>query len=516
MVGCVCSTHGDMVDLTTRLRKILDSLDDVFIDLERRVLSDESVDYVFSDLNPPGEVVLRATREELLGRGIYEIFPNERVRGMVLEFEDVRRAGRPVRFERRVHDPRFEPWFTYVVIPTPEGVALIARVITEGKRIEEAHAELKERLRHTQKMESLGRLAGGIAHDFNNLLTPILAYAQLALERLSLDDPLYEEVTEIQGAAERASGLVREILHFGRKASGTVAVVSINDVVSGFAGMLRRLVREGVELRLELAPNLDTARCDPLQIEQILANLIVNASDALSGGGRIVVRTSNATVRAASEGRPRVPEGRYVVVSVLDNGPGIDPEVVERVFEPFFTTKEQGGGTGLGLAIVYDLVTQRGGYVACLSERGRGTEFRVYLPRCDVAAPVTPLPHVVREGPQVGEGVSVLVVEGDATVRRLVGNVLTRKGFTVQSAESAAAAIESVRAGSEVDVLVADVRTPELDGRVLFDALSAMRPGLRAVLMSSSAAASEGDRWVLVKPFSASALVFAVLRALRG
>lgn len=508
--------HG--VDRFERLRAIVEDGEAAYLEFERRRDAEGLVDFVITDLNRAGAQLFAMPRAELLGRGLLQMFPNDRVRHLLGEFEEVHVSGRAATLERQVQDPSRAGWFSYRVIPTREGVALFVRPIGDRKQAEARQAELQEHLRHKQKMESLGRLAGGIAHDFNNLLTPILAYTQLALDQVVEGGPLWEELTEIRNAADRAGALVRDILTFGRKRLSHVVPVSLNDVVVGFGRMLRRLVGDEVELHFALAADLGNALCDPMQLEQVLTNLTVNARDAIAGEGRIRVCTENMAVGSEPpEGRrPPVPPGRYVVLAVEDTGAGIDPELLGRVFEPFFTTKDHEKGTGLGLSIVYNLVTQNGGYVGCESELGRGTRFCVYLPRTDEEAPPDEAAGPGSDAAVVGEGATILLVEDDDAVRRLARQVLAGQGFRVLEADGGPAALGLVESGAAFDLLLTDIIMPKMDGHQLRDRVAGLRPGLRVVFMSGFTAAEVEHEKVLAKPFSASALLAAVREALQS
>ncbi len=266
------------------------------------------------------------------------------------------------------------------------------------EREQEQREELREQLQHARTMESLGRLAGGLAHDFNNLLTPILAYANMGLMQLEVGAPLYEELHEIRHAAERASGLIRQILTFSRKQPMQVQPVALGAVIDGLVQMLRRLVGDEVEVVLALAEDLGHVMADPTRLEQILINLVVNAREAIVGKGTVTICTANLELGAGDpEVRTGMAPGRYVVLEVRDTGDGMPAELLTRVFEPFFTTRDQVKGTGLGLSIVYGLVKQHQGEIRCESEPGRGTSFRLFFPRTDAPLYTDDDPAATRE-----------------------------------------------------------------------------------------------------------------------
>ncbi len=286
----------------------------------------------------------------------------------------------------------------------------------EALQAERERALLKEQLRLSQKLEAVGRLAGGIAHDFNNLLTVIMGSADLLLRRLDGDDR--ELVDEIGHAAERAAALTHQLLAFSRRQVLEPQVLDLNAAVSETTRMLGRLIGEHIELVARLDPALGSVRVDPSQLEQVIMNLTLNARDAMPAGGRLTIETANVDLDEPSAAPQFVIQpGRYVVLAVTDTGCGMDAETRARLFEPFFTTKEPGKGTGLGLATVYGVVKQSGGYIAAESEPGRGSAFRIYLPRVEgrtTEAPLGLVPSCSFDGSE-----TILLAEDDDAVRRL-------------------------------------------------------------------------------------------------
>lgn len=507
-----------MIDRADLLRAILEASDEGFIEYRARPADSGTFDFEIVDLNAAGERAFGLPRDTLLGLRFSELGNNELVRQALSNFNRVHATGETTTYEMQTLEGGQPVWHRYRVVRIPDGIAVLTRRITEHKQAEKEREELQEQLRHAQRMESLGRLAGGIAHDFNNLLTPILAYSNMALDRLHDGEPLYEELQEIRHAAERASALSRQILTFGRKQTSQTLPESLNAIVAGFSRMLRRLVGDDVELSFELAADLGNVLADRAQIEQVLANLVVNARDAIVGEGRITVRTRNMSlstddIEVRSSG---VPPGDYVVCEIEDTGAGIAPELLGRVFEPFFTTKDQIKGTGLGLSIVYGLVLQHGGRIRCDSEPGRGTSFRMFFPRTDEA----PLAADEADEPAVpasrGAG-TILLVEDDEAVRRLACHVLDERGYRVLEADSGPAALELAdRHEGAIDLLLTDVMMPRMDGRELFERLAVRQPGLRAVFMSGYAEIELTRGRFLAKPFAADELVAAVHEALSG
>ena len=373
--------------------------------------------------------------------------------------------------------------------------------VTEPKRLE---AELRQ----SQKMEAVGRLAGGIAHDFNNLLTVISGRSDLLLHRLRADDPVRKDVELIKRVGDRAATLTRQLLAFSRKQVLQTRVLALDAVVADLEPMLQRLIGEDLELVTTIAPEVGRVQADPAQIEQVVLNLVVNARDAITGGGRVTIGLANVELDAAFvAANPSATEGPHIVLAVSDTGSGIPPEVQPRIFEPFFTTKEPGRGTGLGLAMVYGIVKQHEGTIVVESEAGRGTTFRVYLRR--VQAPVTgeSAPPVLR--PTVGSG-TILLVEDEDDVRDLAREILAGDGFTVLEAATPGEALRAVeRHSGAIQLVVTDVVMPEMSGRELAVRLLERRPDIKVLYISGyseDAIAQHGvldpGTTLLAKPFT--------------
>ncbi|HEX2045492.1 MAG TPA: PAS domain S-box protein [Gaiellaceae bacterium] len=378
----------------------------------------------------------------------------------------------------------------------------VTRDVTERRRLE-------EQLFRSQKLEAVGRLAGGVAHDFNNLLTGILGYADLLYMGLAEDDPRRADAAEVKRAAERAATLTRQLLAFSRRQVLKPRVIDLNRVVEDMERMLRRLIGEDVELVTAVDPALGRVEADPGQIEQVIANLVVNARDAMPEGGRLVLETENVEVDGTfTAGRVEMPPGAYVVLAVTDTGVGMDAETQAHAFEPFFTTKEVGKGTGLGLATVYGIVKQSGGYIWVYSEQGEGTTFRIYLPRVE-----KPGDELAADGQAAaGEGSeTVLVVEDEGVVRQLIARDLAGRGYTVLTAATGleALAVADGHAGP-IEVVVTDVVMPGMGGLELMRRLAEARPDTKVVYMSGYAERAVADELapcpLLQKPFNASAL----------
>ncbi|MGH7521913.1 MAG: response regulator [Gemmatimonadales bacterium] len=348
--------------------------------------------------------------------------------------------------------------------------------ITERKQLE-------VQLRQSQKMEAVGRLAGGIAHDFNNVLTAIFGYVDLLREELPASAASQKDIAEVRKAAERAAGLTRQLLAFSRQQVLEPTVLEPNELIVDFEKMLHRVIGEDVELRLALGKRLGNVRADPSQLHQVIMNLAVNARDAMPTGGSLVIETASAdlTEQYAEMHQPVVP-GRYVMLAVSDSGTGMTPEVKAKIFEPFFTTKERGKGTGLGLSTVYGIVKQSGGYIWVYSELGRGTTFKIYLPRVDAPAEDVAKP---REAGAMAGSETILLAEDDGMLRPLAKGLLERLGYKVLEAENAAAALEAARKHKgKIHLLVADVVMPGASGRELARRLAETHPQTKVLYVS--------------------------------
>jgi PAS domain S-box-containing protein len=367
-----------------------------------------------------------------------------------------------------------------------EGMVTIVQDLSERHAAEEVRGQLartEEQLRHSQKMEAVGLLAGGVAHDFNNLLSIVLSYAELLRDGLEPDDPRRADADEIRNAGEKAASLTRQLLAFSRKQVLQPRVMDLNETILGMQKMLRRLLGEDVELTLLPAERLGRVHADPCHIEQVVMNLAVNARDAMPRGGELTMRTENVALDPDEASSLGLPPGAYVCLSVEDDGCGMDAATRERIFEPFFTTKKEGCGTGLGLSTVFGIVRQSGGQVAVRSEPGHGATFRVYLPRRDASAS---LPCNTLPGDAGLEGTeTILLVEDDEQVRRVVGAALRRRGYTLLQAQNAGEAmLVAERHDGPIHLLLTDVVMPVVSGRELAERLVPLIHGLRVLFMS--------------------------------
>jgi two-component system, cell cycle sensor histidine kinase and response regulator CckA len=397
----------------------------------------------------------------------------------------------------------FQTWYspTFDADGAVTGVLGVAIDITERRQLE-------EQLRQAQKLESVGLLAGGIAHDFNNMLTAITGYAELVRDQLPPDDPLRDDVKEITAAAERAALLTYQLLAFSRKQILQPATLSLNEVVSDISRMLHRVIGEDVTIVARMGEGLGMVNADPGQIGQVIMNLAVNARDAMPGGGTLTIETANVEIdqghaRAHDDVRP----GPYVLLAISDTGMGMTPDVRARIFEPFFTTKGVGKGTGMGLPSVYGIVKQSGGHIWVDSEVGRGSTFKVYLPR--VAGAVAE-GAAAQERPMPRGHETVLLVEDDAMVRALARRALDSYGYTViEAADGEQALALYEQAAAPIDLLISDVVMPKMSGREIVDQLAARGLRPRVLYMSGytddavvQQGVLEADTPFLQKPFT--------------
>ncbi|HUF27700.1 MAG TPA: ATP-binding protein [Gemmatimonadaceae bacterium] len=357
--------------------------------------------------------------------------------------------------------------------------------IDEARQAVEALRESQEQLRQAQKMEAVGQLAGGIAHDFNNMLTAIRSFSELLLDDMPDSSAHRGDVGEILRAADRAAALTRQLLAFSRRQLLQPVPINLNVVIGDMEELLGRLLGEDVDCVWRLTEDLAPALADPGQIEQIVMNLAVNARDAMPDAGRLTIQTTNATLDEAYAARVGdMAPGQYVVLVVSDTGTGMDAATQKRIFEPFFTTKEAGKGTGLGLSTVYGIVKQSNGHIAVYSELGRGTTFRVYLPRADAPAVESPA-RADEPQPMQGGNETILLVEDDPAVRLVATRILERQGYRVLEAPGPVEAEALVaRHPGAIDLVLTDLVLPGMSGRDLAELLTTVEPGLRVLYMS--------------------------------
>ena len=517
---------------TVRLRHRLSEAEKLFY-----VIGDSGSDLIaIVDTNgrrlynsPSYEKLLGYSQEELKDTyGLDQIHPADRSE-VIAAAEEAKRTGKGRRLEYRIRH-RDGSWRIFESTASAvrdhrgeiDKLIIVNRDITaQREQAREILRQKEEQLRQAQKMEAVGRLSGGLAHDFNNLLSVIIGYAE-DLE-LSLDpaDRRRKEAEEVRKAGERAASLTRQLLAFSRQQVLQPNVLDLNSVVADLARMLRRLVGSDIEFALELDPLAGRVKADQGQIEQVVMNLVVNARDAMPEGGRLTVATRNIELRYSDADQlPGADPGEYVELTVTDTGTGMDAQTLAHIFEPFFTTKEEGKGTGLGLATVAGIIQQSGGHVAALSEPGKGSSFRILLPR--TAEPVLIAGPKFRPSPPTATRNTVLLAEDDGALRELISEMLTRSGYRVLAAATPAEARRIVREFSgPIDLLLTDVVLPGMKGPDLAEAVSRRWPEMRVLYMSGypeldpkARGHLPADAPLLHKPFTTEALLRAVSEAL--
>ena len=395
------------------------------------------------------------------------------------------------------------------------GILVVSRDVTERKTIE-------EQLFQAQKMESVGRLAGGVAHDFNNMLGVIIGHAEMALDQADMTQPIHGDLLEIQKAAQRSANLTRQLLAFARRQTASPVVLDLNETISGIFNMLRRLIGENIDLEWKPGPGLWAIKIDPVQVDQILANLLVNARDAIAGVGKVSIETKNQMIDDSykESGTNFIP-GPYAMISVSDSGTGIGKHDLEHIFEPFYTTKEVGKGTGLGLATVYGIVKQNNGFINVYSEPDKGTVFKIYLPKAadSISSPEEEIPRKKLNGSE-----TILMVEDEKAVLKLGKSILGRYGYTVLDAQTPNAAIALAKSRREkIHLLITDVIMPEMNGKELMEILLDLHPEIKCLFMSGYTADAISHHGVidkgvnfLQKPFSVKSLAEKVRELLDG
>ncbi len=442
------------------------------------------------------------TREEVIGKTskVLESFVDPQVRDSIIR--ELKETGHVREKEVRMKTGKgllIDTVFSAerLVLDGKEMMLSVTRDITEQKKAEKDRDKLQRQLIQAQKMESVGRLAGGVAHDFNNMLGVIIGYTELALEKEPNGTPLHNELMEIMNAANRSAEITRQLLAFARKQTINPKVIDLNSTVESMLKMIRRLIGEDVDLLWQPCNSQSMVNIDPIQVDQILANLCINARDAIQGVGKITIETGHAVLdeEYCLDHAGFLP-GRYVMLSVSDSGMGIDPSIMENIFDPFFTTKGIGQGTGLGLATVYGIAKQNEGFINVYSEKGHGATFKIYLPQHsgDVIEQET---GIVKDVP-LSRGETVLIVEDDPAILKLGKRMLEQLGYVVLSASMPAEAIKLIEGqSSKIDLLVTDVIMPEMNGRALADRVKMIHPDLKVLYMSGYTANVIAHRGIL-------------------
>jgi two-component system, cell cycle sensor histidine kinase and response regulator CckA len=459
--------------------------------------------------------------DAFLGKTFAEVLPAHVGTALMEASELAHRTDSIVPVEYGLAVPSGEQRFEARVVPFLDRQSItVVRNVTDRWVAEEALKKSEERLRESEKLEAIGRLAGGIAHDFNNLMMAVLTYTDILLRSFGGSEPQRRALLEIRGAGERASGLTRQLLAFAKKQLLSPVVLDPGVAIRDMDGMLRGLIGEHILFTSSCAPGLFSVLADRSQLEQVVLNLALNARDSMPQGGKLTIDASNEEIDEAAARRLDLHRaGHYVRISVQDTGCGITPDARPHLFEPFFTTKGQGRGTGLGLATVYGVVRQSGGSISVVSSPGEGSCFTILLPRAD-GEPKRVDPPPAREPPRGAE--TLLVVEDEAAVRKGLAEALRRLGYSVFEAPNAEAALRIARGSDRIHLLLTDVVMPGPSGYELAAWIRSSQPRLRVLYMSGYVPAAAGsplrseDEPVLQKPFTLEELARRVREALDG
>ena len=518
--GRPCFMQGLLLDISEQKRKeeMLQKSESKFRTIFERVALGTalvSIDGQLVETNPALREMLRYGEEELRNRVFNEfIHPEDAAIDVDLDQELIAGKRDHYQIEKRfIRKDGGVVWcqlnVSFIRGGQQERPFTICMVedITERKRLETQFFQ-------SQKMETIGRLAGGIAHDFNNLLTVIKGYTQLTLNHIQEGDPCRENIEEIKSAAERAAELTNQLLTFSRRQILDMKVLDLNTVVRGLEKMMGRIIGEDIEMFTVLDDHLGRVKTDPGQLEQVILNLVVNARDAMPAGGKLAIETANVVLDDTyARTHIGVTPGSYVMLSVSDTGYGISPEIKELIFEPFFTTKEEGKGTGLGLSTIYGIVKQSGGNIWVYSEPGRGTTFKIYLPRIEEETGALPVQDDTDHLPKGKE--TVLLVEDDPSLRALAARILRYQGYKVLEATNGHEAIGIARENvqEKIDLLLSDVVMPHMGGRELVKRMKTLHSEIRVLFISGytehaityHAGLKPGTPF-LQKPFSPTAL----------
>jgi PAS domain S-box-containing protein len=504
----------------TRYRTLFENMNEGVAYCQMLYEGGKTADFVYLAVNASFE--RQTGLKDVVGKRVSEVIPGVREMDPDLfsHYAEVAATGKPQRFEYYLS--ALEMWLDVSVYsPGPGHFVAVFDVITERKRVELERERLHGQLTQAQKLETVGRLAGGIAHDFNNMLQAILGNASLALEEIPPRSPARDNLEAIENCARRSAELTRQLLAFARQQPAQARVIDLNETLEGMLKMLQRLIGEAITLVWRPAHAPWPVRMDPSQVDQLLANLCVNARDAIDGIGAVTILTKNVSLDAPyCKTHPQFAPGDYVLLSVSDTGRGMDQKVREHIFEPFFTTKPVGQGTGLGLATVYGIVLQNGGGIEVSSEPGHGARFDIYLPRCGRG----PSPSAETQSPAKarGAGETILLVEDEAAILLVTRLTLERLGYCVVSTTSPLEALQLAQQHpGAIDLLLSDVMMPEMNGRELANSLGRRFPRLRCVFMSGYTAdiiatkgvVAEGIHF-LPKPFTPSELAQALRTAL--
>jgi PAS domain S-box-containing protein len=518
---------GGETVLTVRLRDVTQRLEAekglrqlvAIVDSSEDAIIGQTLDGVITSWNPGAEKMFGYKAAEITGQSAAVLLPPKLREEWQQQLQQLRESGNwkgesvRVRKDGRLIDVALTISLIKGGGKTAPGLSIVARDTTERKKLE-------EQLRQSQKMEAIGRLAGGVAHDFNNLLSVIVGYSYLIQTSTPPEEKAHSAAQEIMTAATKAGSLTRQLLAFSRKQVQQPEVIDLNSILDGMDKMLPRLIGEDIDLRIVRGRDLPHVKLDPVQIEQVIMNLVVNSRDAMPQGGKLTIETADVYFDAREAAHHGVPPGHYALLAVSDTGQGMDLETQNRIFEPFFTTKEIGKGTGLGLSTVYGIVTQAKGHIWVYSEPGSGTTFKIYFPTTAEAAAAADKGLKLR--PALCGTETVLVVEDSELLRNLVTQFLRESGYKVITASDGAEALRVVnRGGPPIDLLLTDVVMPNMGGQELAAQMVVKFPKVRVLFMSgytNSAlrhqSAIENEGLFLQKPFSPDVLLTRVREAL--
>ncbi|MBN1515424.1 PAS domain S-box protein [Candidatus Sumerlaeota bacterium] len=471
-------TLRDLQKSEAFLSSLIDNIPNIIIVKDAQTLR-------YLRINKSVEQILGFSKENMLGKSVFDIFPEDLAKSFLNDDREVLNSKTLLDIpEETIRDSNNEQRILHTKkIPIlddrgePQYLLGIAEDITERKKLE-------RQLHQSQKMEAVGQLAGGIAHDFNNMLAVIIGNIEIAMQQNNLDQSLHACLQEIQSAAERSAELTRQLLAFARKQHAAPQVLDLNETINGMLNMLRRLIGENINLAWLPKEKIWPVKMDPTQIDQILANLCVNARDAIEGVGKITIETGAVTFDIADcEDREGFIPGDFVLLTVSDTGHGMDQETQGKIFEPFFTTKEIGKGTGLGLATVYGIVKQNNGFINVYSELKHGTTFRIYLPRHIGDIDYSRQEDAAAPGPRGHE--TIMIVEDEPAILRMTSLMLTKCGYRVLTAATPSEAIRIARKhAGPIDLLITDQIMPEMHGSQLAKQIQSLCPGIRCLFMS--------------------------------
>lgn len=459
---------------------------------------------------------------QAMGKTDYDFYKEEHAEPAFKDEMEIIRTGKPIigKEEKETFPDGREKWVSTTKMPLIDetgkitGTFGISRDITERKKAEEALKKSEEQLRQAQKMEAVGQLAGGIAHDFNNLLTAIIGYSDIIMSDSKLNNKIKNYVQEIKKSGERAASLTQQLLAYSRKQMLQPKILNLNDLIKNLEKMLGRLISEGIALITEMDPLIGAVKADPNQMEQVIINLVVNARDAMTYGGRITITTKKVDINEEyCQQHAEIKPGNYSLLTISDTGHGMDKDTTSHMFEPFFTTKEVGKGTGLGLSTVYGIVKQSGGYIYCDSKVNQGTTFDIYFPVIDTVE--TGKDISLKEDNPEGGSETILVVEDEKMVRDMISASLRQFGYTVLEAQDGEDAFRVCKShgGKKIPLMITDVIMPGINGQVLAEKLVKKYQDMKVLFISGYADNTAGHYGVLYegtpflqKPFTPKAL----------